>query len=138
MSAYLVESETLHRVVDAIATFAHTEARELGYRVADADHNHPRALHAEFTRLGQDLWEMNRAAVNDRYRERQETPTYAYRSCRPAGTAQLLKSVDCLLYQCSEGSVPKRPLYKMLERACAVVAYRIASNTPEYRQAVWG
>ena len=50
---------------------------------------------------------------------------------------QLLKSLDCYIYQCSEGSIPDMELYKQMERFDAILAGWIARNQLQYENAEW-
>ena len=56
----------------------------------------------------------------------------------PASYYQLLKSIDCYLYQCSEGNVPELALYKAVEDIRAMLANWIIRNTIAYNAANWG
>ena len=50
---------------------------------------------------------------------------------------QLLKSLNCYVYQCSEGKVPDTPIYKAIDKLAVKVAEYIATHQPEYEQAEW-
>lgn len=50
---------------------------------------------------------------------------------------QLLKSLNCYIYQCSEGNVPDSPIYKAMEKLSISVAVFIACHQPEYEEAEW-
>ena len=50
---------------------------------------------------------------------------------------QLLKSIQCYLYQCSEGNVPDTPIYKAMEKLEVKLTRFIACNQPEYEKAEW-
>ena len=56
----------------------------------------------------------------------------------PISYYQLLKSIDCYLYQCSEGNVPESALYKAVEDIRAMFANWIIRNTIAYNAANWG
>ena len=56
----------------------------------------------------------------------------------PASYYQLLKSIDCYLYQCSEGNVPNSALYKAIEDIGATLANWLIRNTTAYNVANWG
>lgn len=51
---------------------------------------------------------------------------------------QLLKSLQCYIYQCSEGMVPESSLYKGIDELIISLALFIAHNQPEYEEAKWG
>jgi hypothetical protein len=50
---------------------------------------------------------------------------------------QLLKSVQCFKYQCSEGNYIKTKLYKMFKDIEDVLKSQIIDQIPEYKKAVW-
>lgn len=89
---------------------------------------------------------LNVRAVNYRYGER--TPVNValmidkaklhVRDDRLAGKVQRAKSLDCLLYQCSEGKVPNTKLYREIARLRDRLNADIVGEVPEYSEAVWG
>ena len=50
---------------------------------------------------------------------------------------QLLKSLNCYMYQCSEGNVPDSPIYKAMEKLVISLTVFIACNQEEYKNAEW-
>lgn len=50
---------------------------------------------------------------------------------------QLLKSLQCYIYQCSEGKVTDRELYKAIDEMSVRVGMFIAMHHPEYEEADW-
>lgn len=56
----------------------------------------------------------------------------------PTSYYQLLKSIDCYMYQCSEGNVPNSALYKAVEDIRATLVNWIIRNTVAYNNAYWG
>lgn len=94
---------------------------------------------AEFDDIGRRLWAMNAEAVGQRYEEEAEPPPFLF-SYRPAkySPAQILKCLECLRYQCSEGDIDQRPLYAELEQKMYRWAQHIANETAEYKAAQWG
>jgi hypothetical protein len=51
---------------------------------------------------------------------------------------QAHKSASCLLYQCSEGDVPERPLFKALEAFVQRLADEFITIDPRWEEALWG
>jgi hypothetical protein len=51
---------------------------------------------------------------------------------------QFFKSLQCFLYQCCEGNVDERPLYKALSAIIGLLAPFINEDSAEYDAAVWG
>lgn len=79
--------------------------------------------------MGRDLWRLNVMALGQRYgypAEKFESDIEAYESPVPSGNPyQILKSTNCLIYQCSEGNVPDLPLYMQLEQASEALSLRL-------------
>jgi len=144
MSAYVVEDETINRVV---AFLAHNDLGNYGralpkpWDLLGASMRN-RVQEGEIPMneaLGLALRRMNAEAVGQRYDEAPEADdAYQYRSETAPSAVVFLKSLDCLLYQCSEGDVPERRLYKALEAIQARVCAHVARNLPEYDKARWG
>ena len=51
---------------------------------------------------------------------------------------EILKLVQCCIYQCSEGNISDTKLYKTMESISHVMCYNAVSKLPEYEAAVWG
>jgi len=51
---------------------------------------------------------------------------------------QFFKSLRCFLYQCGEGDVDEKPLYKTLDAIRGLLAPFINQDSPEYDEAEWG
>ena len=51
---------------------------------------------------------------------------------------QVLKSIECFLYQCAEGEIPEHsPLYKALENIANSLKSHLIDKIPEYQKAIW-
>ena len=135
MSAYVVEDKTINRIVTRLEF--------------DRDGNWPKKQLADllgFTsqyelanqKIGEAMLALNVEAVNQRYNQDDKPMKYKYkRTIVPP--IQALKSLSCWLYQCSEGDVPERPLYKILRAYEGGTAKGIIQDRlPEYSQAEWG
>lgn len=125
MSAYLVNEETIHRVLKAAFVF-HINWPE---NIANATRTS--------SDFGQMLWNMNQEAVNYRYNENEKAPKYEYQRVE-ATNHQLYKSLQCFLYQCSEGDINQTQLYKHVEKIKDEVARQLIEYTKEYEEAEWG
>lgn len=79
--------------------------------------------------LARDLWNLNVLALQHRYGANPtdyEDTISAYADPQPSSNPyQLLKSTNCLIYQCSEGDVPDMPLYIELERASEALSNKL-------------
>ena len=56
----------------------------------------------------------------------------------PFSEVQFFKSLQCFLYQCAEGDVDEKPLYKTLAAIRGLLAPFINEDSVEYDAAVWG
>jgi hypothetical protein len=140
MSAFMVADETINRVITWLS-WEITLSRWLKIKVEDAlkidmgKHNWEEAL-------GQAMFELNIAGVNDRYGENEAKKFRAlnYRYNPAYGSKiQVLKSLQCWLYQCMEGEVIKKPLYQFFDTVVEPHLMRsIISALPEYNRAEWG
>lgn len=133
MSAYIVEDETINKILTRI---------ELGrdhhwFRIlAAAACNLPDAsTEQKLEFLGACMSNLNILAVDARYGEEadrgdlQEDPyRFAY-----AGATRIesVKALDCFLYQCrSEGEVPQHPLYQALDAYRTALCREIVQASP--------
>lgn len=96
--------------------------------------------------MGKLLFEMNDHALRQRYKDEwwledidMETEYKDFRD----GTNlwnnkyQFLKSLQCYLYQCSEGDTEEWELYKALDYLVGEIKSDIISNSEEYKKANW-
>lgn len=138
MSAFLVS----HATVDAILTML--QVRD-GETLADLfrPFTAPADPRDALDSLGRQLLEMNVSALeacyprHDHSEERSEAAGYTF-SARPSSPGYALRQLDCLMYQCSEGDVPGRPLFEALEKMRRLLADRVLEDVPAYASAPWG
>jgi len=92
--------------------------------------------------LGKKLFEMNADAVAQRYREKKpdysSADEYKFTDVSGVSIAQAWQSARCLRYQCSEGNVPKRKLFKQLDEFIDELADKMATERAEAEKAEWG
>ena len=133
MSSFFVSKATIDACVAAI------------HHNATYDSTHGMLYATSMDSLGKELWAMNRDAVHARYpaiyppeitEYDNRIAAYRYKTTFPT-LVQMLKSIQCLAYQCSEGKVPERELYKQLERVAELLKDRIVSDLPVYKAAKW-
>lgn len=112
MSAFIVEDSVINRVVSFIATAKNEDAaREIIHKETDCDIRTREGRAA----LGKMMFDLNCNAVEQRYGAgeaasfRELNYTYAP-SARLTTPVQAYKSLQCWLYQCSEGDVPDSSL----------------------------
>ncbi len=135
MSSFMVDSRT----VDRVLSFLYWKKRddpwctELLRRAG-----HGLESTKDLNGLGMAMLRLNREAVNQRYGEDEKVKGRYRFSDTLIEQFQALKSLNCLLYQCSEGTVPDNPLFKALSSIADRMAQGIVSDLPEYQRAEWG
>ena len=131
MSAFIVEDTTINRVVNYLA-----DDHNRGYTMRQLNEA---GLLTDPANLGQAMAALNCEAVNERYDEH-EAPSYTYGEgpLMRDGVHQVLKSLKCWIYQCSEGDVPETALYKIMDDYAGQLAITIVRSAPEYEAAEWG
>jgi hypothetical protein len=144
MSAYFVSAETI-----ADAAYA------LRFDVPNAPNPYFGSMGT--TAIGQIIWQLNALALAELYGEDMEEhlgSIVGYTdNTKPAHSLdkwQRLRSLECLTYQCAEGTVPQTALFKAMEEAEHAIVLKLSgksniheaksaiNNTPEYEKAGWG
>lgn len=141
MSAFQVLPETINRIVALIerAHFSREGTLMCVQPPATLD------THEKRTEYGQRLVELNARALVVRYGDTMDTNPYGkpyeyqqpLSAVRPAWIWQALKSLDCYLYQCSEGDVVKESLYQSITTLRDALRSALVSSLPEYKAAQW-
>ncbi len=141
MSAYLVENETIGRVMRAIEKSGR-HGRE--YLLIDELKNE---LQKNPMKVFFRLFDLNIKSLQQRYEDQKDiVPTAEdYKQAKkvfnqPFGTSdyQLLKSLKCYLYQSCEGNCTKDDLYKAVDCVSENISSDIISQIPQYNEAKWG
>jgi len=128
MSAFIVDTKTMHRVVWAIVN----NTKSFAGMTIEQD---------GASRIGQRLFQLNAAAVNYRYGDDEvvQDIRYSYRPQPMTMPVQAYKAIQCFLYQCSEGeqfetSAEYLDLVALSDR----LAHAIVQRLPAYNAAEWG
>ncbi len=133
MSAYIVEDKTINKVI----TFLDNDQNMRSY----LHHNLGLDLdsHEKAFAFGKKLLALNIQAVNERYDENKSIVPNGYEFHYEL-TDQIgaYKALQCLIYQCSEGDIPKTNLYKMLQEISGYMAHSIVSSLQVYKERPWG
>jgi hypothetical protein len=158
MSAFIVSPACMERVVRAIC-YRNRYGQILrtfdGIALAD---EHGKLAKGVMDEIGRRLFTLNIEAIYQCYPDTQDNPDSMPGCCDEDGKSTALtdaasftvkssaslfdlvhglKALQCLRYQCSEGDIPERPLFKELEAALAAVACAIVERMPIYEQAPW-
>jgi len=149
MSAYVVDPKVINQIVSALQIAIQREGAypstypDLRYM----DNKNLRDMAEEPAELGRAMYAMNINAVEQRYPGDRELPgtytdgenldVYKYRFILDTPQMQVYKSLQCYLYQCTEGDVLGLPLYKALKEFQGELAAHIVEHSPDYEKAVW-
>lgn len=136
MSAFMVQDRVINRVVVWLNSRDHEWNRDRILEVAQLDSNDDEWQE----KLGASMFQLNMDGVNSRYGEGQaaEFRSLDYRfAYEMSNDIQVLKSLQCWLYQCSEGDVPEMPLYKAFAQLAGEIAIGIVGRMDAYDRAEW-
>jgi hypothetical protein len=149
LSSFIVRPETINRIVKYLdrVTMGNSMAQHSYERILK-EHGFNMNQDDQPRDLAQKLFMLNLDAVKQRYPEENEQglpgpivlvpERYDGRYTEGCeNPIRVYKSLQCLVYQCSEGNVPETSLYKMLEELEHALAYWIVNNLPEYDKAEW-
>lgn len=138
MSAFVVEDKTINTVVSFLNSttdpFSAYPFKTLGYDSRSID---------DLERLARDLYLMNCDAVDARYGKGKFTTSdaelaFTFSFVNNPNPVAVYKHAKCLRYQCSEGDVPERHLFKALEQFIETIATQIIEEIPGYKETAWG
>ena len=133
MSAFLVDTRTIARILTWL-TSEHEATRWVRCVLGEA---YPWQAGWQ-TKLGHEMFDLNQLALQQRYGVKRRTLAYTFHPA-PCSTVQAYKSLECWLYQCSEGNVPETKLYRVFhDEVRLVLASVIIAQLPEYQTAEWG
>lgn len=140
MSAYIVPQSLINRIAsflnsreDKYRHLQHCEGLPV-YHLSQTD---------DLDRLVSDLYLMNCDAVDQRYKkgtaaqDNEGIPAIQFEFVPIGNAVQVYKSMECLKYQCHEGDIPQRPLYRWLSAVLNVTGHNIIAALPEYDAAEW-
>jgi hypothetical protein len=142
MSAYMVADKTINNVVNWLRRDMDIERFSLiPHKLTEIGFDTGTSGWAE--RLGYAMFQLNINAVDARYGNgeamRFRQLNYRYQVTVPVPLVQILKSLQCWLYQCCEGAVPETALYKLFDKDIRLcLMSKIIARLPEYEQADWG
>lgn len=137
MSAFIVSDKTINNIVSYLSTsqrsWIKNQFEEIGYKFDRND---------DLDKLASDLFHMNCDAVDCRYgkgtsaNDTAEYPAFRFRYVL-SNLMQVYKSLECLIYQCSEGDIDEKPLYKVIVKMKHSLSSEIISNLPQYQSSQW-
>lgn len=135
MSAFLVEDITINNVVNWLVRelpnnyYLTEELKKIGYSIEEPG------------KLAKDMFRLNLTSLKQRYGSPEgfRELFFTYKSTYPVAKIQVLKSLQCWLYQCAEGNVVRKKLYRFFDEVVKVyLMSHIIYDLPEYDSAQWG
>lgn len=137
MSAFLVSMRTINRIVATLSLFLRShEYAHAADMFAAAGIDTTQANWKEA--LAQAMFALNQQALYQRYGD-PATERFVYQPVQVLPNLyQTLKSVECWLYQCTEGDVPESKLYQFFKTFVRVWLLEIiVHQSPAYEEAQW-
>lgn len=154
MSCYIVEDETINRIVsfcfweheDRIKHTIKQVFEDIGINLWGF-HNDKETDNA-MRIFGEKLLAMNVMSYYARYSHQEDTKDdiaeaikeYKFEDLPLSERehCQVLMSIQCFLYQCSEGDVDETPLFLGLRKIEESIKSHLISQMPKYQKAKWG
>lgn len=127
MSAFLVENKTINKIANKVFSpnldIYNTleELKAIGIKDKET--------------LGKELYKMNIEALNDRYGSAKDFANgleYQFKIEANYSLISVFESLNCFMYQCSEGNIPNTKLYKIMETLENLIARKLVYDMPEY------
>lgn len=154
MSAYMLEKTGFEQLATKLNDIATTNlASRDGYKYAvkdflfadddggwDNDLDTPENIKRRIQIRINNLISANQKAVNSRYDENTEEYYFEYSDHKMVhwSEVQLIKHLQSLKYQMSEGDVPETKIYKLLDELIKNLSVAYVGNRDEYEKAQWG
>lgn len=135
MSSFIVSHECMNNIINGLFWNVDFKNRHR-HILVDAGYKESK----DFKKLAKELYNLNYDAVDGRYdekNERESVKSFEWVD-KDVDKFQVLKSMHCLRYQCSEGNVPETKLYKLLSELIEAWESFIIHSMPEYESAEWG
>ncbi len=139
MSAFIVEDQIINRVTDwlnhLLPSYQHNQyiMEKAGYDVRSP---------LQCKRLAEDMFTLNCESIEQRYGEGEAEKfrdlNFQHKPECCFDIFQVLKSLQCFLYQCCEGSVPDQSLlYNALRDVEYNIMYHLVTEMDSYKRAKW-
>ncbi len=134
MSAFIVGDKTINQILTYIENKDSHYMKikllgELGYNFEDRE---------TIQQLGNDLMNMNVSAVEHRYNDQMMDIEPITIKAEYTNKIQVYKSIQCFLYQCTEGKIMELGLFKAMESIKDMIGSEIIRDLPQYETGIWG
>jgi len=140
MSAFMVNDKTINSVVTWLTrevSTSHFTMDQLARK-----YNVDLVSDKWDEKLANAIFQLNCDGVNARYgngeAEKFRPLNFSYQPEHDFSLVQVIKSLQCWLYQCCEGEVRQTKLYRFFEEVENHLALKIVMELPEYTKAEWG
>lgn len=137
MSAFLVQDKLINRVVTMLSgpDFQAERAKLLELTHSDV------ATHEGMSDIGLRMHVLNRQALDVEYSTAsaifmEDRDIYQF-VAQSASPVQTFKSLECWLYQCTQGDIDETPLYTLMEQISLSMSHWIVKASSEYKAAKW-
>ena len=144
MSSFIIQDETINKLVNFFVTCAYSkeeykpyitrEINKFGYNLEyDENDKNPDA-----NNLGQRMKVLNKKAYNNAYKIKGDFGLFRWNeNLNEYNIYQILKSLQCFIYQCSEGEIFKDKLYITLSNIEKILINHIVMNLKDFKEAKW-
>lgn len=137
MSAFIVDFKSINKIVTWIdRSISNNDILSSEVRELLKKNNITLGYQKDLQFLANAFYFLNKIAVDTRYDENTLIQVMRYNK-EEATDIQVLKSLHCLCYQCSEGEVPSMKLFKVIEKLIRILERHIINELPEYKNAEW-
>ncbi len=137
MSAFIVQDKTINNIVSHIVAKMYKGNYDHAFRI----HLAPIGIStmkdlAQRKQLALEMFKLNVYAVNGRYNEINSWEDFEFKH-EDVSRCQVLESIQCWKYQCSEGDAMEKPIFKFIEEVEHCLMRSIIEEMPEYNKANW-
>jgi hypothetical protein len=143
MSAFIVADNTINTIVNWLDNALAEAYGTITIRQKLQEMGFDASVAGWAERLGHAMFQLNVIAVDARYgggeAKKFRPLDYRYKLTHTVPLVQVLKSLQCWLYQCNEGDVPQTALYGLFDNDVQLyLMTEIINALPEYQNAYWG
>ena len=144
MSSFIIKDESINKLVNFFISCAYSkeefkpeitrQINKYGYDLTYKEED----KNPDANNLGQRMKVLNKKAWNHAYKKIGGFNLFKQDlDINEKDLIQILKSLQCFIYQCSEGDIVKDELYLMLRDIERILINYIISHLEEYKKAKW-
>ena len=86
--------------------------------------------------FAEELYNLNCYSLEQRYNKK-DFEKFRYQEPKTISKIQVLKSVQCWIYQSCEGDAEEKPLFKLMKKIENILLNSIVGDLEEYKKAEW-